>query len=126
MKKFVIEYTTGEYDSYSEHIYTMEAEFETDIQLWILAAIEEWKLVSAEQKNLYNDPLRQTDILKWNEKYWEFITNNRVFSLVVNGYQIALPELEDLKQNELDIFTITELDQWFEDSKPIMRSNKNE
>lgn len=126
MKKFVIEYATGEYDSYSEHIYTMEAELKADIQLWILAAIEEWKLVSAEHRKLNNDPLRQTDFLKWHENYQEFVKNNNVWLLDVNGYLIKIPDPEDLKQNELDIFTITELNQWFENNKPIMSSMKNE
>lgn len=126
MKKFVIEYVTGEYDSYREHIYTMEAESETDIQLWILYAIEKWKLVSEEYRKLNNDPLRQTDTKKWYEKYNEFITNNSVRNLVVNGYLIYIPDLDYSNPNELDIFTITELDEWFENNKPIMRSNKNE
>lgn len=124
MKKYVIEYATGSY-SRCEHIYTMEAESETDIQLWILSAIEEWKLVSAENEKLYNDPLMQTDIKKWYKKHNDFITNNSVFNLDVNGYLIYLPDPEDLKQNELDIFTITELDEWFENNKPN-RSMKNE
>lgn len=118
MGKYVIEYATGEYDSWREHIYTMEAESETDIQLWILAAIEKWKLVSEEYRKLNNDPLRQTDILKWHENYQEFVKNNSVWDLDVNGYLIYRPDSEDLKQNELDIFTITELDEWFENNKP--------
>ena len=118
MGKYVIEYATGEYDSWREHIYTMEAESETDIQLWILAAIEKWKLVSEEYRKLNNDPLRQTDILKWHENYQEFVKNNSVWNLDVNGYLIYPPDPEDLKQNELDIFTITELDEWFENNKP--------
>jgi hypothetical protein len=126
MKKYVIEYSTGMYDSHCEHIYTMEAESETDIQLWILAAIEQWKLVSAEFRKLNNDPLRQSDILKWHEKYQEFIANNNVWGLDVNGYQIALPE-DELNQDfdHLTMFYITELDEWFENNIPN-RSMKNE
>lgn len=118
MKKYVVEYSTGMYDSFCEHIYTLEAESETDIQLWILAAIEQWKLVSAEHRKLYDDPLRQSDILKWNEKYQEFITRNNVWGLDVNGYQFALPD--ELNQNfdHLTMFGITELHEWFENTKP--------
>lgn len=125
MGKYVIEYATGEYDSWREHIYTMEAESETDIQLWFLVAIEQWKLVSEEYRKLNNDPLLHTDTKKWYEKYNEFITNNSVRNLVVNGYLIYIPDLDYSNPNELDIFTITELDEWFENTKPN-RSMKNE
>lgn len=125
MKKYVIEYSTGMYDSHCEHIYTMEAESETDIQLWILAAIEQWKLVSAEQKKLYDDPLRKSDILQWTRKYQEFITNNNVWGLDVNGYQIALPDELNQDFDHLTMFDITELDEWFENNIPT-RVIKNE
>ena len=125
MKKYVIEYATGEYDSYREHIYTMEAESETDIQLWFLVAIEQWKLVSEEYRKLNNDPLRQTDTVTWSKRYREFRTRNDIWCLDVNGYQIALPDDLNKDFDHLTMFDITELDQWFENTKPN-RSMKNE
>lgn len=124
MKKFVIEYTTGEYDSHSEHIYTMEAESKTDIQLWILAAIEQWKLVSAEHTALFNDPSKTNDILAWHEKYQKFLSENSVWSLEVNGYKLCRPDELNQDFDHLTIFTITELDEWFENNKPE-KVNKN-
>ena len=127
MKKFVIAYVTGSYDTQGVHIYTMEAESKTDIQLWILAAIEQWKLVSVELEKLQNDPLRKTDHLTWYEKYKEWLGTDydKLYNLDVNGYKLYLPD--DLNQDfdHLTIFTITELDEWFENNKPE-KVNKND
>lgn len=122
MKKFVIEYATGSYDSHCEHIYTMEAESETDIHLWILVAIEQWKLVLVELEKLQNDPLRKTDYVKWYKKYEEWLGTDydKLYNLDVNGYKLYLPDRDDLNQefDHLTIFTITELDEWFKNNKP--------
>lgn len=125
MKKFVIEYNTGEYDSYCNHTYTMEAEFKTDIQLWILYAIEQWKLVSAEYHKLNDDPLRESDTVTWSKRCREFRTRNDIWCLDVNGYQIALPDDLNKDFDHLTMFDITELDEWFENNKPN-RNMKNE
>lgn len=126
MKKFVIEYVTGSYDTQGVHIYTMEAESKTDIQLWILAAIEQWKSVSSEREKLQNDPLLKTDFLTWHEKYKEWLGTDydKLYNLDVNGYKLELPDNLNQDFDHLTIFTITEIDEWFENNKPE-KVNKN-
>ena len=114
MKKFVIEYETGSYDT----IYTMEAEFETDIKLWILAAIDKWKLVLTAHWELSKDPLRSTNYPEWLKKYEKFLSENHVPYLNVNGYLFNAPDHISKDIDHLEMFTITELDKWVESNKP--------
>lgn len=130
MNKFVIQYSTGMYDSYTEHVRTLEAESKEAIIETIDDAIVGFVAHNKRVRdfmetcphNLRNriDGYSHPTVVAWNKEWNVFVKDHGpvLYSLDVFGGSLPIETTKGVTIEELfSGFVIYELDEWFEERK---------
>lgn len=128
MDRFVIQYGTGSYDSYTEHVQTLEAESKEAIIDAINEAIIGFvahnkrvkEFMETSPVNLRREKYNNPALAKWHKDWNEFVKEHGAFlyDLEVFGGQLCVETINGTTIAELfPGFEIYELDEWFEERK---------
>lgn len=129
MVKFVVEYSTGDYDTHHTYHYAIEADSVDEFHIKFLDAVEVWKVQAEERSKLQKDldnARASSDVKKiqsaWKawEDYCKSDNHSFRYSLVVDGMEFAFPDNDyDYKKQELTSLPgVYTLDEWFEMNRP--------
>lgn len=130
--KYVVVYSTGEYDSFYEHNICIESESKDHFQVAFLDAFEEWvklkKRYNKLQKDLSDarassDPRKMTPAWEAWKAYCSSPEYQLNYFFVVDGYKMPSPEndLHQNKESEWSLMALPEiytLDEWFDLHRP--------
>lgn len=128
--KLVVQYSTGEYDSFYEHTYCVDYESKDHFGVAFLDAFNEWIPKQQKYRKLQKDlsdaraskdPRKMTPA--WDAwKAFHESDNKTLYHLVVDGHKFALPENDwEEKDGQYTLLSIPEiytLDEWFELNRP--------
>ena len=128
MDRFVIQYSTGSYDSYTEHVRTLEAESKEAIIDAINEAIVGFvahnnrvkDFMETSPVNLRREKYNHPALVQWHKDWNEFVKEHGalLYDLDVFGGSLCVETTNGTTIAELfPGFEIYELDEWFEERK---------
>ena len=129
--KLVVEYSTGEYDSFYVHNYCVEYESKDHFSAAFINAFDKWIPKQQKYRKLQKDlsdaraskdPRKMTPA--WNawKEFHDSGENKELYYLDVDGYKFALPENDwEVKDDQYKLLSLPEiytLEEWFEMKQP--------
>lgn len=128
--KLVVQYSTGEYDSYYEHNYCVDYESKDHFGVAFIDAFNKWIPKQHKYRKLQKglaDARASKDHRKMTPAWdaWKEFhegEHRSLYHLVVDGYKFALPENDwEEKDGQYKLLSLPEvytLDEWFEMNRP--------
>lgn len=117
MNKYVVEYETGEYDSWCMNQYTVEAESKEAIRSHLQKAIEEY-VKERKEEEAVRAKRTYMNYEDWFKLWQEFVNSRSLYCMNVNGMVFGNADDVCLSENPLDRFEIYALDEWFDVHRP--------
>ena len=118
---FFVTYSTGEYDDYQQHVYTIEGDDKLHVQLKLLYAVEQY-LVAAEKEELARSkrPTLSTGHPKWLEKMQEYWEELEEAVIEIDGGVIETFDNCDLKNFDPKmVVTIQTVEEYIQHCRPM-------
>jgi hypothetical protein len=117
MNKYVIEYETGDYDSWTLNQYAIEAESKEAIRLHLQKAIDDY-LKERKEERAIMDQRASKSYDAWLINWAKFIKRSNPYAMNVNGMKFGNADDVCLSEHPLEQFRIYTLDEWFEQCRP--------
>lgn len=120
-KKYILSYFIERDLQYWEAVIPFEAESVTEIELLILAGVENWNIGTAQYKEISERRSKFQDIQEYYAQLDKIRTDFSLGYLVLGEYKIEHPDSLFTKNNinsVLEDIKIYQLEDWFEKNKP--------